>query len=50
LNRSVQNVMLYQNLKSDILTPDTDSSAPILDAFLKVQKKIFEVYENQKKE
>jgi two-component system sensor histidine kinase/response regulator len=47
LNRTMQNVMLYQNLKSNIHKFDTNSYAPILDVFLKVKDKIFEVSTNQ---
>ena len=49
LNRTMQNVMLYQNLKSDIIKFNTDSSASILDSFTSVKKKISEIYENQEK-
>ncbi|EIA09091.1 response regulator [Flavobacterium frigoris] len=49
LNRTLQNIMLYQNVKSNILKFEDNSYAPVLDIFLKVKSKIFEVYENQEK-
>jgi hypothetical protein len=45
----MQNVMIYQNLKSETLLFDSNSHTPI-DSFLKVKQKIFTIYENQEKE
>lgn len=49
LNRTMQNIMLYQNVKSNILKFEANSYAPIFDSFLKVKNKIFKVYEYQEK-
>jgi two-component system sensor histidine kinase/response regulator len=49
LNRTMQNIMFYQNVKSNILKFEDNSYAPIFDSFLKVKNKIFEVYEYQEK-
>jgi hypothetical protein len=45
----MQNVMIYQNLKSETLLFDSNSHTPIIDSFLKVKQKIFTIYENQEK-
>jgi two-component system sensor histidine kinase/response regulator len=47
LNRTMQNVLLYQTLKNNILKFDTNSYAAILGTFLKERKKLFEIYESQ---
>jgi two-component system sensor histidine kinase/response regulator len=49
LNRTMQNIMFYQNVKSNILKFEDNSYAAIFDNFLKVKNKIFEVYEYQEK-
>lgn len=49
LNRTMQNVMLYQNLKNNILKFDTNSHTPILDNFLKVKNNIDAIYKHQEK-
>lgn len=49
LNKTMQNVMHYQNLKSGSLLFDTTSSTAVLDDFLTVETKIADGYGNQEK-
>ncbi|MGO4819271.1 ATP-binding response regulator [Flavobacterium sp. W22_SRS_FP1] len=49
LHKTMQNVMHFQNLKSDTLVFDTTSTTAILDDFLIVKTKIADGYENQEK-
>jgi len=49
LNKTMQNVMHYQNLKSNIFKFDADSSSPVLDNFFTVKRKIAQNYEGQEK-
>lgn len=49
LNKTMQNIMHYQNLKNDTIIFDTSASTQVLDTFLTVKTKIAEAYENQEK-
>jgi two-component system sensor histidine kinase/response regulator len=49
LNKTMQNVMHYQDIKSNIFKFETISSTAVLDDFLAVKIKIAEAYENQEK-
>ncbi|CAM3889452.1 hybrid sensor histidine kinase/response regulator [Flavobacterium sinopsychrotolerans] len=49
LNRTMQNIIFYQNLKNNSIEFDPNSSSEILNAFLKTKEKIFKIYEGQEK-
>jgi two-component system sensor histidine kinase/response regulator len=48
LNRTMKNVMLYQNIKNNTIEYDTNSFAPVLHNLLKIENKIFAVNKNSK--
>lgn len=47
LNRTLQNVMLYQNLKNNVQEFKDTASTEIVKNFATVKAKLFEIYENQ---
>lgn len=47
LNRTMQNLALYQNLKSNLLQYNDESSTEILKCFLEVKAKLFQIYDDQ---
>ncbi|MFV5693034.1 response regulator [Flavobacterium sp. LT1R49] len=47
LDRTLQNIILYQNLKDNSLEFNDTSSAEILKIFLKAKAKLSRIYENQ---
>ncbi|MFE3870038.1 response regulator [Flavobacterium sp. ZS1P70] len=49
LNRTMQNIILYQNLKNNFIEFNLNSSADILNEFLKTKEKILKIYEGQEK-
>ncbi|MFV5686499.1 response regulator [Flavobacterium sp. GB2R13] len=49
LNRTMQNLILYQNLKSNSNEFCDDSSSEVLDVFLLVKEFFFKIYEGQEK-
>jgi len=49
LNRTLQNIILYQNLKNNLLEFNDTSSSEISKIFNKVKVKILDIYENQEK-
>ena len=50
LNRTMQNIILYQNLKNNFIEFNPNSSSEILNAFLKTKAKIlFKIHEDQEK-
>jgi two-component system sensor histidine kinase/response regulator len=49
LNRTMQNIILYQNLKNNSVEFNDNSSSEILSTFLNTKEKKFKIYEGQKK-
>jgi two-component system sensor histidine kinase/response regulator len=49
LNRTMQNIILYQNLKNNSIKFNDNSSSEILNTFLNTKEKIFKIYEGQEK-
>jgi two-component system sensor histidine kinase/response regulator len=49
LNRTMQNLVLYQNLKSNLLQYNDGSNVDILKCFLDVKAKLLQIYDNQGK-
>ena len=49
LNRTMQNIILYQNLKNNSLPFEDVSSTKIRKNFLDVKRKLFQIYDNQEK-
>lgn len=49
LNRTMQNIILYQNLKNNSLSFEDVSSTEIRKTFLNVKSKLFQIYDNQEK-
>jgi signal transduction histidine kinase len=49
LNRTMQNLVLYQNLNNNVLEFSTTSKSEILECFYDVKMKLFKIYENQQK-
>jgi two-component system sensor histidine kinase/response regulator len=49
LNRTMQNLILYQNLKNNLLQFNDSSKIQILKSFLNVKKKLFQIHGNQEK-
>lgn len=49
LNRTMQNIILYQNLKNNSIKFNDHSSCEILNTFLNTKEKIFKIYEGQEK-
>ncbi|MFV8337350.1 response regulator [Flavobacterium sp. RSP29] len=49
LNRTMQNIILYQNLKNNLLPFEDVSSTQIRKNFLNVKRKLFQIYDNQEK-
>lgn len=49
LNRTIQNLVLYQNLKNNVLEFDNTSKSEILGCFLDVKIKLLTIHENQGK-
>jgi CheY-like chemotaxis protein len=49
LNRTMQNLILYENLKNNSIEFNDNFSSEILNAFLKTKEKIFKIYEDQEK-
>ena len=49
LNRTMQNIIFYQNLKSNSIEFNPNSSSEILNAFLKTKEKKFKIHEGQEK-
>jgi two-component system sensor histidine kinase/response regulator len=49
LNRTIQNLVLYQNLKNNVLQFDSTSKSEILECFFDVKIKLFKIHENQEK-
>jgi CheY-like chemotaxis protein/anti-sigma regulatory factor (Ser/Thr protein kinase) len=47
LNRTLQNIILYQNLKNNSVEFNDNSSSEILSSFLKTKEKIFKIHEDQ---
>ncbi|MES2576258.1 MAG: response regulator [Bacteroidota bacterium] len=47
LNRTMQNLALYQNLKSNLLQYNDGSNTDILKCFFDVKAKLFQIYGNQ---
>lgn len=47
LNRTFQNIILYQNFKNNLLEFDVTSKAEMLKIFLKVKADILQIYEGQ---
>lgn len=47
LNRTMQNLALYQNLSNDLLQFSGGASTEILYSFLNVKAKLFQIYDNQ---
>lgn len=49
LNRTMQNLILYQNLKNNLLQFNYTSKIEISKSFLNVKKKLFQIHGNQEK-
>ncbi|MFV8359480.1 response regulator [Flavobacterium sp. LS1P3] len=49
LNRTMQNIILYQNLKNNFVEFNDSFSSEILNSFLKTKEKIFKIHEDQEK-
>lgn len=49
LNRTMQNLILYENLKNNSIEFNDNFSTEILNAFVKTKEKIFKIYEDQEK-
>lgn len=49
LNRTMQNIIFYQNLKNNSIEFNPNSSCEILDAFLKTKEKNFKIHKDQEK-
>lgn len=49
LNRTMQNIIFYQNLKNNSIDFYDDSSSEILNTFLNTKEKFFKIYEGQEK-
>ncbi|MDI6031971.1 response regulator [Flavobacterium sp. LB2P84] len=49
LNRTMQNIILYQSLKNNSIKFNDNSSSEILNTFLNTKEKIFKIYEGQEK-
>lgn len=49
LNRTLQNIILYQNLKNNSVEFNDNSSSEILSSFLKTKEKIFKIHEDQER-
>ena len=49
LNRTMQNIIFYQNLKSNSIEFNPNSSSEILNAFLKTKEKNFKIHAGQEK-
>jgi two-component system sensor histidine kinase/response regulator len=47
LNRTLQNIILYQNFKNNLIDFEDASSTEILKTFLTVKKEIFHIYKKQ---
>lgn len=49
LNRTLQNIILYQNLTNNSVEFNDNSSSEILSSFLKTKEKIFKIHEDQER-
>jgi two-component system sensor histidine kinase/response regulator len=49
LKRTIQNLVLYQNLKNNVLQFNKTFNVEILECFLDVKIKLFKIHENQEK-